>query len=213
MTSFTTQLGGYFKQFVGEVVGNPALHEKGKREVVGAPESETVETSPLSDADAALLGTPPPGGSASPPPAASRRQTTAEAFGADFDRGSGQDAPRKEKPMTVYTQLLPEIESGSGPYVKVSSDDAVLYVPITEGDPFEHAREAVLKMAEHLTAKPEKAPNTTVSNAGDDRGNAHSPDNPDDLEDELEIGLEDSFPASDPPAATTSEIRPKTHKS
>ncbi|KGF67384.1 hypothetical protein LL06_22500 [Hoeflea sp. BAL378] len=107
--------------------------------------------------------------------------------------------------------MLPEIEPGSGPYVKVSSDDAVMYVPITEGDPFEHAREAVLKMAEELTAKPERATAPAGADARDSRNNTHGSDTPDDLEDELEIGLEDSFPASDPPAATTSEIRP--HKS
>ena len=59
MTSFTTRLGGYLKQLVGEVVGSPALHEKGKREVVGAADAEPAQSDRLSDADAARVGSPP----------------------------------------------------------------------------------------------------------------------------------------------------------
>lgn len=101
MNSSITRLEGYLKQLIGEVVGSQALHDEGKYESLGAPESE-----PASAA--------------------------------------------------VYAQLLPEIGPGGGPYVKVSSEDTVVYVAISEGAPFDHARDVLIKMAENLTSKPEE---------------------------------------------------------
>jgi len=208
MTSFTTRLGGYLKQLVGEVVGSPALHEKGKREVVGAADAEPAQSDRLSDADAARVGSPPLRTDARPAMTSGRHASTAGGIHADFERGLDLPPSRKEKIMPVYTQLLPEIEPGSGPYVKVSSQDNVLYVAISEGDPFKHAKEVVIRMAEGLTAKPERAAVPAGADARDERRSAETPS---DLEDELEIGLEDSFPASDPPAAVTRSTLPKKH--
>lgn len=118
--------------------------------------------------------------------------------------------------MSVYTQLLPELDETEGPFVKVTADGHALYVKTASGgrtaDPQAHARQLILKIAEELTAKPER----TTADAEAEERQYLSSRNPaageSDLDQELEVGLEDSFPASDPPAAAARTVLPKTQK-
>ena len=43
MISIKHRVNGYLKQFTGEVVGSQKLHESGKREVAGLPETDSDE--------------------------------------------------------------------------------------------------------------------------------------------------------------------------
>ena len=81
---------------------------------------------------------------------------------------------------------------------------------ISEGDPFKHAKEGRHQgWPKGLTAEnPKGQPSLAGADARDERRSAETPS---DLEDELEIGLEDSFPAADPPAAVTRSTLPKKH--
>ena len=196
MTSLKMRFSGYLKQLVGEVTGSQALHEKGKREVLGTLESEPAGAVTPFEADGQRDG--------------ARSGSTAPLLDPGNKAGSSSGPLQKEKLKTVYTQLLPDIEAGAGPYVKVSSEDEVLYVPLSEGDPFDHAKNAIIKLSENLTARSQRVTAPTEAELRQEQRRPRDANEIDDPDDRLQIGLEDSFPASDPPAAAARSTLPKT---
>lgn len=118
--------------------------------------------------------------------------------------------------MSVHTELLPELDDTEGPFVKVTTDGHALYVKTLGGrrtaDPLANARELILGIAEELTATPEMS-TVGAEVVGRQYLRSRKPaSGAGDLDDQLEIGLKDSFPASDPPAAATRTTLPKTRK-
>ena len=202
MTSVKHWISGYLKQFVGEILGSQRLHEEGKGEVRDLPEAENAELIAASAAEPrAQTGqtvNPDPASPKSAPPSG---QT-------DFHEHVHQP---KERNVSVYTQKVPEIERGHGALVKIVSEGDVVYVAICPGATIEDAKSIVVRMAKHLTVVQEKASVSGDAATADARlGHPHAEES-EDLDDQLEIGLFDSFPASDPPAAATSTMLPKKH--
>lgn len=202
MTSTKQLIGGYLKQMVGEVVGSQSLHETGKREVLGVPEDKPAKATTIS----------------APDPSAKRdKPTDPGPIGPKFSAGarpagsvSDQGRQKEDKDVRVFTQMLPEIEQPHGAFVKVEAEDDVLYVPIPIGATFQDAKDVVVKMATRLNAELEKSKvRADIAPRGGKRGAADAEDYQD--LDQLEIGLLDSFPASDPPAASISTVLPKKY--
>ncbi|MDF1609382.1 hypothetical protein PZ897_14450 [Hoeflea sp. YIM 152468] len=203
MTSIKHRIGGYLKQIVGEVVGSQPLHDSGKREVLGLPEHTPADETTTSAAHpAAQAGEP-----LNPDPVAPKPAAGAGPSRALPEHGHQQ----KQRKVSVFTQMLPKIEQGDGALVKVASEDEVVYVAIRPGGTIQDARDIVVRMADRLTAEPEKAPVPDDAETADGGRSTAPADEHDDLADQLEIGLLDSFPASDPPAAATSTVLPKTY--
>lgn len=200
MTSIRHRIGGYLKQIVGEVVGSQSLHETGKREILGLPEDGRTEAIVASVSDQSLeTGSP-------VYPVSSAPVADAQPSSCRSDHPHQQ----KERKMSVYTQMLPKIEQDHEAFVKVASENHVLYVPISNGATFQDARAAVIEMAKRLTAEPEKATAPSDAESGSEEPGGRAETN-EDLDDQLDIGLADSFPASDPPAAAASTVLPKRH--
>lgn len=203
MTSIKQRFGGYLKQFVGEVTGSQTLHEKGKSDVLGAASHETEIAEFRPGTGRARHAGEAVGSTGAIPTPAPGNQSAA------VDRDSASRLPGNGKEMQIYTQMLPEIEPGHGPYVKVSSGDTVVYVAALGGDTFGQAKNAIVRLADNLKAKPDKANTPIAAQSNDQHHNDRDTNRVDDIEDQLEIGLEDSFPASDPPAAVAKTSLPK----
>ena len=148
MTSIKDQVSGYFKQVVGEVVGSQQLHESGKREVLGLPEEAPAEAITTSAAHSAAQ----PGEPVAAGPVVPKSTASATPMMALPDPEHRQN----QSEATVHIHMLSKVDEGHGVFVKMASDDDVVYVAVPHGTTIQDARNVVSRMAKRLTAEPEE---------------------------------------------------------